>query len=398
MKGRGKGRGSANTRSHSLSQTPDSFSQLSSNTQPSSTAQYPCVTCKQNVSDNSEAIMCDRCGQWLHIKQACSGLPKKLASELLNFMDSSIEYVCNICRTKPNDNSITLKSLFNCINQLSLTVQGLASGVGDMKSRMSQFEDWKAQTNHLASVPHSTQALPDTNILRPLIRSELLELREQDKRRDGVVVRGITFSSEEDFLHKFNQICTALLNKTIEASDIAPINSNFIRLKIENRNDRLKLLTSAPKLRGLKDFIHIYISKDLTYQQRTELRNRRQQNRNVAPGSFATGANSTPLNRNILPVSIPTSTLLPPSTSTTTVTSVLPASLQTAVVSQSSSDHHGSPTTNSLSSSFETARNFFTSPANLQPSNNISSSPHLPRNNNSSPNDQEASQLRQTED
>ena len=128
------------------------------------------------------------------------------------------------------------------------------------------MNEWRGELNQNTSQSTNALAPLDRNILKPLIRSELLELREQDKRKDSIVVRGIAFVSEEVFLQQFNQICTKLINKTIVASEIAPINSRFIRLKIENKSDRLELLTSSRNLKGSREFAHIFISKDLTYQ------------------------------------------------------------------------------------------------------------------------------------
>ena len=84
------------------------------------------------------------------------------------------------------------------------------------------------------------------------------------------------------------------MNKIIVLSDIIPDGNKFVRAKILNREDKLYLLTSSSKLKNSDLYGNVYISRDLTYQQRSELKIRRQ-NRQSSQASLATGANATPL-------------------------------------------------------------------------------------------------------
>ena len=418
MRGRGKSRGSAksanipiqkSTRScsqpnptNNLSQSshpaPNTQPLQSSNTQvtqPPPVTQYPCVTCTQNVSEDFDAIQCDRCNQWLHIKQDCSGLPKKLATEMIKYNDDAIEYICINCRSRPNDGSASIKSLYGCIQQITQTIQGLAASVAGMQTWMGQMNEWRGELNHQTLLSNNGQAPLDRNNLKPLIRSELLELREQDKRKNSVVIRGISFVSEEIFIEQFNQICNKLINKTIVASEIAPINSRFIRFKIENKSDRLELLTSSRNLKGSREFAHIFISKDLTYQQRSELRNRRQQSKNVPSGTPATGANLTPLPTLTHPNSTSRNTPPPLEAPTTIVTSATPLLPST---SSTAASVHATPPAGSNSSSFTAALSFFESPANARTMIDTSPISQQPRNNIGPPNDQGVSPLTQIGD
>ena len=191
---------------------------------------YPCTTCKLDVKSNS--IQCDRCKGWVHAKQACSGLPNKLVSELYNYKGDAIEYVCNSCRSSPSEALNSLDSIRRSISQLFETVQGLAKVVGGWTTQ-------EKPNTHICPAP-------DTDSLRSLIRQELNEIKERDKRKNSIVVRGINYSTEVAFLHDFNKLTQALISKTIVPTDITPIKTNFVRMKIENNDDRLSLISSSP--------------------------------------------------------------------------------------------------------------------------------------------------------
>ena len=304
---------------------------------------YPCTTCKLDVKSNS--IQCDRCKGWVHAKQACSGLPNKLVSELYNYKGDAIEYVCNSCRSSPSEALNSLDSIRRSISQLFETVQGLAKVVGGWTTQ-------EKPNTHICPAP-------DTDSLRSLIRQELNEIKERDKRKNSIVVRGINYSTEVAFLHDFNKLTQALIGKTIVPTDITPIKTNFIRMKIENNDDRMSLISSSPKLRNVRDFSHVFVSRDLTYQQRTILRERRQNRGSSGNMPRTTGANSIPITNNSREsVSLLSQTNLPLSSS---LPSAPPASPNAA---------------NSLSP-FQNALNFF-SPSNRQSiNNNMSGSPNV---------------------
>ena len=54
---------------------------------------YPCGTCQKNVSINHNAIQCDLCNYWTHIK--CDRIDNKDYEKLKKSDDT---YFCNICK------------------------------------------------------------------------------------------------------------------------------------------------------------------------------------------------------------------------------------------------------------------------------------------------------------
>ena len=293
----------------------------SKNKSVSSTDSFPCITCNQEVVGDS--ICCNGCQRWVHLKQGCSGLPTRLGTEIIKSSSDAIQYICTACRATSQNQPNSINKLTQCIEQLFLTVQGLAS-------KVAEIDQWRetrqAQENSMAPM--------DNNQIRSMIKSELVELREQDKRRSSVVVRGIIYRTADDFKNKFNQVSNRLLGRTVIMSGLTLINSRIVRFNVDNREDRVQLLSSSPKLKTMKELNHIFISKDLTYKQRSELLNRRNNNRDKSSPP-TTGANAIH------------------------VTDSMPAIIST-------SQPVASPPTNSVSSPFRsTLNNVYITPAKL---------------------------------
>ena len=259
---------------------------------------FPCITCKKDVTTSS--IQCVSCECWLHIEQACSGLPVKLAAELLNHDCDAVQYTCNKCRSQTKSSKDSGAVLRN-LSQITSTLEGIASGLADLQSWKQEMAEWRELiTQKQASLEQTPPPHLASGDIHAIIRSELTELRERDKRRNTIIVKGMEFGTEDEFVEKFNTVSEILINKRLATSEVTRIKPKIVRLKIANREDRLKLLTSSSKLKQLKDFSHVYLSKDLTYKQRTELLNRRRNGATSHGSSVATGANSVPLNSSLL--------------------------------------------------------------------------------------------------
>ena len=119
-----------------------------------------------------------------------------------------------------------------------------------------------------------------------MIREEIREMREREKRVTSVIVRGIDVTSDDDFGAAFDPIANHLLGSSLNFSSIDCINrqKKLYRIKIDDYTTRRTLLQHAKNLKNSR-YSHIYINRDLTYMQRKELAERRAQ---------AASANNTP--------------------------------------------------------------------------------------------------------
>ena len=158
----------------------------------------------------------------------------------------------------------------------------LQESIRNLQSSVSELFEWRSGLDgarfaaaHTSHSSHSSLPLSQSVDTRLLIREELIELKERDKCRETVVIRRLHFTNETDFLYLFDHLTMTLLKKKIQLSDVTQLNSHFIRAKILNKDDRISLLSSSSKLKNHPQYSTVYISKDLTYRQRQEIKNRR---------------------------------------------------------------------------------------------------------------------------
>ena len=261
-----------------------------------------CSTCGDDVGP--DPIGCDDCDQWMHGTEMCTGLPQDLITAILKHNVAGISFSCMKCRvgevsTRGNSPSgRTDAHLAETVNQLFTQVKGMCSIIKELTSQVKALSSKPPQSeapNHDAAPvpvpahPAAPPPLPPQDF-RTLVREEVKEQKEREKRRDFLVVRGLPASSTSDFGTKFAQLTGDLMGTRVEVSEVMAIpgQSNYFRVKVMDENIRKQLLDKAKHLKGS---IHqnVYVSRDLTYAQRTELYRRRQERR--AQQTQAEGAN-----------------------------------------------------------------------------------------------------------
>ena len=298
----------------------------------------PCSSCQGEVSP--PFLCCKKCGLKVHNKQTCSGVAPRLASHLVGYTGDSIFFHCLSCKALqgvPNDGEMkqTMQTLSMSVQRLSSLVEqqmewkaSLLPDLKDLKDSVSELLRWRESFEEVRQVATSPQLTRDEvrDIARSelatfareelraiardefgsIARDELVELRERDKRRDSVVIRGLDYVNDLEFQALFDQLTLALVNKKIELSGITQLNPRFIRARVLNRDDRVLLLSSTSALRTMSRFSSVYISRDLTYKQREDLRNRRLGGNQQSSNTPATGANSVPLvGSSVVPSQVP---------------------------------------------------------------------------------------------
>ena len=132
-------------------------------------------------------------------------------------------------------------------------------------------------------------------------------MREREKRRDSIFVRGLDYVKKIDFRNRFDQLSTILINKSVHLSDITQLNPRFVRARITNKEDSSLLLSSSSRLRNNRLFSSVFVSRDLTFRQREEIRRRKSNQQLRQTDTLATGANA---------ISLPDTSITVPSTQT----------------------------------------------------------------------------------
>ena len=259
-----------------------------------------CGTCGDDVGP--DPVGCDKCEHWVHGTQMCSGLPQDLISAILKYDGAGIQFICMKCRVEQvaargnSPSGHTDPQLAETVKQLHIQVRGMCTVIKELTSQVKTLSSKPPQLpNHDAAStttqrqatappslpPQTTTAADPPQDYRTLIREELKEQKEREKRRAFVVVKGLSASSTTDFKTKFTEFASDFTGARVEASEILAIpgQSNFFRVKILDESSRKLLLDKAKQLRDSDDYKNIYVSRDLTYAQRTEQYHRRRQTR-----------------------------------------------------------------------------------------------------------------------
>ena len=266
-----------------------------------------CGMCGVVVGD--DGVGCDRCSEWFHPSEICTGLPREAILLITAHQaDNSVLFVCTGCRINPGKGAWATKpsrrrgsdkadEQETMIKQLYLTVKGLCASVASLTSKfdalMAAKGSSEVQTSSMPSQPQrgsltphgtlsTTQTAPEhppqqPSQYRSVIRQEIKELREREKRKDSIIVRGLTSSTPGDAVEEFGEITSMLIGSRVVLSDVVriPDHPELIRAKITDEDKRKQILEKAKTLKGSR-YDGVFIRRDLTYSQRQELKLRRE--------------------------------------------------------------------------------------------------------------------------
>ena len=277
-----------------------------------------CGMCEAAVNDS--AIGCDRCNAWFCPSEMCTGLPDTaiaLVSSLRE--DNCVLFVCTGCRVNPgsgawseapstrskkggkekdNENETT------SLKQLYMTVKALTSELAKLSAKLDAATTQGSMSfAQAAAVPTSQRtqerqppapSLQNFPVLPPpapggdrvststsyrkVIREEVLEVREREKRRFSVVVKGLSAKTPDTIATEFAEITSVMMGCRVSLTDIVKIKDHpeLCRGKIMDNEQRALVLDKAKTLKG-SQYDHVYIRRDLTFNQRQELKARREQ-------------------------------------------------------------------------------------------------------------------------
>lgn len=106
------------------------------------TVTHNCGMCGHQVGD--DAIGCDKCTNWVHPTEMCSGLPREAISTIASLSGDAVLFVCTSCRAKPSGSGVSTRqggannSSEQLFHQLFLSVKAICSAVMDLTARMDR--------------------------------------------------------------------------------------------------------------------------------------------------------------------------------------------------------------------------------------------------------------------
>lgn len=276
-----------------------------------------CGMCEAAVNDS--AIGCDRCNAWFCPSEICTGLPETAIALISSLReDNCVLFVCTGCRVNPgsgawaeapstrskkgskekdNENETT------GLKQLYMTVKALTSEMAKLSAKLDEVTTKGSMSFAQATATPTSQMLPETQRLAPspqdfpvlpppaggarvsadmsyrkAIREEVLEVREREKRRFSVVIKGLSARTPDTIATEFGEITSVMMGCRVSLTDIVRIKDHpeLCRGKIMDSEQRSLVLDKAKTLKG-SQYDHVYIRRDLTFNQRQELKARREQ-------------------------------------------------------------------------------------------------------------------------
>ena len=224
-----------------------------------------CNFCSSVVGN--DAIGCDQCSAWFHPKTECTGLSKRAIECIQAEGGAGIRFICSACRciTSSASQSASLPD-HESLSQLHLIVKSLAESVAQLTAKVNVIIDSNSNRNQ-----------QNNNFNRESLYTEMREFEERKKRREALIVRGVRGNSDIEFTQMFTNLCQTLVNANVTPDSIYCVNreSGMFRVAIRDNNLRKDILLNSKRLKDIPEFRQIYISRDLTYVQRQEMRARR---------------------------------------------------------------------------------------------------------------------------
>ena len=128
----------------------------------------------------------------------------------------------------------------------------------------------------VAPQTHSITAQSHSRDYRQALREELMELEERKKRKASLVIRGLGASSASEAVTLFGDTTQFLIGERVVLSEACRIrnDADLIRGNVHDVRLRRLILDRARELRNSR-LSHVFIRRDLTFQQREELKARR---------------------------------------------------------------------------------------------------------------------------
>ena len=108
-----------------------------------------------------------------------------------------------------------------------------------------------------------------------MVKEELRELQEQQKRRCSLVIKGLTADSAADAIHRFETVSEYLINQRVTLSDVVkiPFESDLYRGQVSDDHLRKQILDNAKRIKHSTRFSSVFIRRYLTFKQKGGTKN-----------------------------------------------------------------------------------------------------------------------------
>jgi len=273
-----------------------------------------CGGCSVEVLSGEKGMQCDWCNKWNHI--LCCSMPEDLYKVLVKHEKKSIgiKWFCKICETyfgkikmkikilserqgvvevKQFDSDKTLNEVKNEVLELKknfadfvkereLKADSISVKVDDkidgMQLELSEIKKSYSDMVQVNSAAGGSLLVNPTNAPSSIIKLEVSEVMEREKRKNNLVIFGIDETNDEAVTReKVNVIIRAvgLDESKIKyfgrvGRHVAGARPRIVRVVCEDSEVKRNLLKATNRLKTLEGYSNIYIDLDLTKVQQIE--------------------------------------------------------------------------------------------------------------------------------
>ena len=238
-----------------------------------------CALC--SVVVDGRDIRCGGCGRSFHPEVLCLGVSESIIVSLLESSDGAIMYRCCQCRVGVGAGSEA--GFAGAITQVLGIIGGI---VAQVRALSEDLEGIRGSCGRVAAVRDSRPVSLETSV-----SEEVREVYEREKRKCSVILRGFGDVPVDQVHQLFREICDYLGVGSIALVNVLKLSPMLFRATISDSQQRFKILSEAKKLRFSDVFRKMYVQRDLTYKQRSELMARRSARSSGAIG-MASGLSS----------------------------------------------------------------------------------------------------------
>lgn len=235
-----------------------------------------CGRCEDRISASDKAVLCDICKLWFH--KDCEGLNEELYAALNKFGhkgSQDIPWQCKICKRyasgliveitkmkqKQDKMEAKLLEIENKTKEAEISLAHIGDKVSNNEGRIEELE---GKTNI---------SDPQVFSMQKQVSEEVKEALDRQRRRKRVVINNLIKDEVSDAEVKAN------VEQLFQKFDVSPSeivlverlkDRRFLSVELQHGEVRSKLLKRAKELRNYPDYMNIYIRPDLTFLQRKE--------------------------------------------------------------------------------------------------------------------------------
>ena len=250
-----------------------------------------CSTCGCRV-ERQASLACGACGKSFHAETVCVGISIK-SIECIMTEGNAVRYFCCSCRYNNKIGNSSPQKAENVnpdfFSQLLEMVGALAGQVRELVNKASRIDGGEAHYGRdKTSVGAALSRGHDVD--KVTLQREIKEFHEREKRKASVIVRGCAANNPSEVQSTVDDICKVLSIDRVALKKVATLKTKgLFRCQIEDDERRKILLQNVKKLRNIEKYRRVYIDRDLTYQQRQELKARRENAKGGIPDAQRSG-------------------------------------------------------------------------------------------------------------